>query len=67
MKETCDLIYMCWLVRTKSRSEMASPPLTCKRRQRHNMPSGSSLVTKQSATEKLTWMRAIIRMNGTYI
>ena len=37
------------------------------RRRRHNIPNGSSLVTKQSATGKLTWMRATIRMSGTSI
>ncbi len=27
---------------------------------RHNMPNGSSLATKQSATGKLTWMPEMI-------
>ncbi len=44
-----------------------SPSFRCKRPQRHNMPNGNSLGTKQLATGKLTWMLAMIQTSGTYI
>jgi hypothetical protein len=46
---------------------MGSPAFRHERRRRHNMPNGSSPVTKRLATGKLTWMRATIRTSGTSI
>jgi hypothetical protein len=51
----------------KSRYGTGSLPFRCERRRRHNMPNGSSLATKQSATRKLTWMLATIPISGASI
>ena len=57
----------CSLVRTENRYGTGSPASRREKRLRHNMPNGSSLATKQLATEKLTWTLATIQMNGTSI
>ena len=57
----------CSSVRTKSRYGTGSLLFGCEKRRRHNMPNGSSLGTKQSATRKSTWMLATTPMSGASI
>ena len=50
---------------TGNRYGTGSPPFRCERRQRHNMPNGNGLASKQLSTGKLTWMLATIQTSGT--